>query len=77
MLRRRLSSEPMTEPLTQVGEANGNHKLTEEQALLVFRLASEGHYSQRKLAAMFGVSQGAVSDIKHGRTWRHLTEEVA
>lgn len=45
--------------------------LTNRDVRTIRRRLSEG-VPQRRVAAAFGVSQGAVADIKHGRTWRHL-----
>jgi hypothetical protein len=74
MLRRRLLSEPKIDDYSQArpGEQNGHHVLCEVQVHLVYQLAKEGTYSQRELGKLFGLSQSAVSDIKHRRTWSHL-----
>lgn len=46
-------------------------KLTEDQALAVFRRSNAGE-APRDLAAEFNISMPTVSSIKHGRTWKHL-----
>jgi predicted DNA-binding protein YlxM (UPF0122 family) len=60
--------------LSHRGEENGRAVLTEQQALLIFRLSWEGHYSQREIAKMFQIGQRTVVDIKHRKTWSHLNE---
>jgi hypothetical protein len=60
------------EDISHPGEENGNHILYEPQVRLIFQLAKDGIYSQRELGRLFGISQSAVSDIKHRRTWSHL-----
>jgi predicted transcriptional regulator len=61
--------------LSHRGEENGRAILTSDQALLVYRLAMEGHYSQREIGELFAVSQSTVRDIKQRKTWSYLTEE--
>lgn len=51
------------------GEGNPNNKLTEAQA----REAKFGSCMGSELARRFGVSQTAISDIRTGRVWAHLT----
>lgn len=54
------------------GQDAGTSKLSSAQVLSVF-------YDQRaqsKIAAGLGVNQSTVSDIKNGRTWRHLTSNL-
>jgi hypothetical protein len=46
----------------------GNCKLTEEQAMAILR--QRGSYGS--LSREYGISRGAVADIKKRRTWRHL-----
>lgn len=55
------------------GASNGNSKITPEVAASIWH-ANDGLAA---IAARFGVSTGTVSDIKAGRTWRHLTKELA
>lgn len=43
-------------------------RLTEERVAEIRRLLDEG-LSQRKIASMFGVSQGHISDINRGKRW--------
>lgn len=54
------------------GERHGCAKLTAEQAGEIRLL--KGTLSQRKLAAMYGVSRRAVTFIHHGKTWRSVTQ---
>jgi transposase len=64
----------MSEALARPGEANPRAILTEEQVLLIYRLASERTYSQRQIAQMFQVGQRTVVDILQKKTWRCLWE---
>ena len=47
-----------------------NDKLTREQALEIRHMAVEGHFNQRDIGDMFGVTQCTVSRIKTGSIWR-------
>lgn len=63
----------MHKPDGRAGTGNGNHRLTEEQAVSIY-------LSQDKLvvlAALHGVGTTAVSDIINRKTWRHATEGLA
>ena len=50
------------------GEDNGAAKLREVDVRSIRRLLNKG-VTQRSIAARFGVSQGAISDIKLGKKW--------
>jgi hypothetical protein len=52
------------------GERQGQAKLSEDDVRQILALA--GKVSQRKLAAMFGVTQTAVFYIHQGRNWAHV-----
>ena len=54
------------------GEANGQAKLTDEQALEMIARYEAGGVAQRELAAEYGVSQTIVSLIVNRKIWRHL-----
>lgn len=54
------------------GENNGQAKLTEDEVRQIRRLLAEGHHTQDQIGDMFGVTRGAVKQIKHGKTWRYL-----
>lgn len=49
------------------GEGHPQCKLTDGQAEQIKALAQKGTVSQRRIAAMFGISQAHVSEIKNGR----------
>jgi hypothetical protein len=53
------------------GDTCGKSKLRTEQVLEI--LASS--LSQHALSLRFGVGETAVANIRHGRTWKHLTGE--
>ena len=52
----------------QVGENNGNVKLTEKKVLKIKKLLKEG-LSQTKMAKMFDVDISTISRINTGRLW--------
>jgi hypothetical protein len=54
------------------GDRNGKSKLAERQIPEVRRMVAAGMYS-REIAAVYGVSVTAISNIKSGRTWSWLT----
>jgi hypothetical protein len=58
------------------GHQNPSAVLSEDEAREILKLALSGDLSQREIGEMFGVSETAVWDIKHGRTWKHLWEEA-
>jgi hypothetical protein len=58
------------------GEANGNSKLTPKRVQQIRDNVALG-FSQRAVAAHFGLSQATVSDICAGRMWAHLPDEPA
>jgi hypothetical protein len=54
------------------GPSNGKARLTEDQVLEILFSPDSG----ASLARRFGVSSGAVNDIRKGRTWVHLRKQV-
>ena len=50
------------------GEGHGMAKLNSEKVWFIRGSKS----STTELAAFFKVSKGAIRDVRHGRTWRHL-----
>lgn len=54
------------------GVRNGQHKLTEDVVRKARELYASGNYTQKQLAAMFGVSQTTMGDAVHGWTWQHV-----
>jgi hypothetical protein len=54
------------------GERCGAHKLTDASVRAVIYLGGTKMFSQQKIAEMFGVRQGSISDILLHKTWRHL-----
>lgn len=54
------------------GEEHGQAKLTERQALDIRAHYATGRWTQRPLAAKFGISQQLVSFIVNGKRWKHL-----
>ena len=58
------------------GTGSGTAKLTDEKALEIYALAHNSDLSQKEIADMFGVKQSAVSSIKRGDSWVHVTKHV-
>ena len=54
------------------GEKNKQHKVTVNQVIIIRRMYAERKIAQKDLAAMFGISQHAISDIVNGATWRDI-----
>ncbi|TBY60162.1 hypothetical protein E0H46_31835 [Rhizobium leguminosarum bv. viciae] len=52
------------------GERNGNANLTESDVREI--IAIKGTVPQRKIAAMFGVTRGAINSIYTGKSWAWL-----
>ena len=57
---------------TALGERHGRSKLKEEKVRLVKALIREGH-PLTAISAQTGIKRTTLSDIKHGRTWTHVT----
>ncbi len=57
---------------TAKGEGHGEAVLTEKQVIEIRSLFASGAYSQKSLAAMFGVVKGTIFYIVRGITWRHV-----
>lgn len=53
------------------GERNYNAQLTADDVREIRRRYARGE-SQRSLARSYGVSQGSVWGVVHGKTWRHV-----
>jgi hypothetical protein len=54
------------------GASNSQAKLTDDQVREIKQRLSDGEKG-RALAARFGVGEAVISNIKNGRTWRHIT----
>ena len=48
-------------------------KLNAEQVLEIRALLAEGSLCDRLIGERFGVSAGTIQNIKHGRSWHHVT----
>lgn len=59
------------------GEGNASHKLTETQAAEIATLYATGQYSQRELAARFGVKHPTIGRILRGQDWKHVEKTDA
>ena len=54
------------------GEDNGNSKLTLDEIVEIKELLASGKYFHREIAAMYGISRPAVTDINKGKTWKRI-----
>lgn len=60
----------------QIGEKNGQAKLTEKEAREIFSM--KGSLSQKEIGKIFGVSQGTVFLIHHKLMWAWIhKKEIA
>ena len=55
------------------GENHSRSKLSEADVLNICTLLESGRLRHREIAIIYGVKEGAISSIKLGRTWNHLT----
>lgn len=51
------------------GSKNGNAKINQFQARVIFHLATWGNISQEAIGLIFGIHHCSVSRIKYGRQW--------
>ena len=54
------------------GENHPRAVLTEQKVIKIRELINEGNLTLTEIAKMFGVYRTTISDIKHGRTWKHI-----
>lgn len=59
----------------QTGSRNGAAKLSELEVVQIKRLLRSGTY-QRLIAEEFNVSRGAILNIKRGKSWSFIKEEI-
>lgn len=57
------------------GESHYRAKITEETVKEVLRLRKEKGYGSRKIAKIIGITNGTVSGILYGRTWKHIKKD--
>lgn len=55
----------------EIGENATNNKIMESDAKRILELVNTD-LSQRQIADMYGVDQSTISDIKRGKSWKHL-----
>jgi len=55
------------------GEKNFSSKLTKKKVKVVLHLLEGGHFTQRQIGAMFGVSNSTISMIAVGDNWKHVS----
>ena len=56
----------------QYGEKHGNAKLTNADVIAIRSLYARGTFTQRRLGALFHVSQTVVGDIVRRQAWPHI-----
>ena len=56
---------------TPKGSKNGHAKLDEDKVKQIRQLLSNGTH-QRDIAKLMGVTQPRISEVKNGRTWKHV-----
>ena len=54
-------------------QASGRPVLTEAVVREIKQLLADGEIRSAEIARRFGITPGAVSSIKHGRNWAHVT----
>ena len=60
---------------TKKGENHPLSILTEKAVIKIWKFLNEGILSQRKIAKLFGVCHQQISNIKLGKTWKHIKIE--
>lgn len=61
---------------TPKGEKSGKATLTNETAIKIFKAAKSGHVFDKDIAKMFNTTRAVVAQIKHRRSWAHLTKDL-
>lgn len=70
-----MSNKGRSVPAICNGENNGRAKLTEGQVIQIRAITGLTH---REISDMFGIKRGSVTNIRLGKTWKHLlTKENA
>lgn len=59
-----------------VGENNSRALLTEKDVRNIYLLVQDGHLTSEQIAKVYDVSKGAIEDIRKGKTWKHLYNEM-
>jgi hypothetical protein len=54
------------------GQSNGRAMLTDSKVREIRRLLAACRHTGREIGNMFGVSEYIISDIKRGKSWRHV-----
>lgn len=63
--------------VTQRGENNPGHKLTNETVLEIRRTYKKGVFGFKSICKKFGISFGVAQRIIYRKSWSHLTDEAA
>jgi len=54
------------------GENHPQSILTEKDVIEIIKLCNEGNLTQKEIGELFGVSRDIISDIKTGKSWKHI-----
>jgi predicted DNA-binding protein YlxM (UPF0122 family) len=63
--------------LGNIGENNGNAKITEEQAKSIISLMEKNELTQIQISNQTGISIPTIKQIKAGKNWKHLSNNIA
>lgn len=58
-----------------IGSLNGKSKLIEKDVILICSLLNQNLFTYTEIAKKFNVTYKAISHIKNGRNWRHISEK--
>lgn len=56
------------------GELHGRAKLTEKQAVIVYKLCQKGNFSKIRIGQRFGITRHQVQNIASQRQWKHISK---
>jgi DNA-binding XRE family transcriptional regulator len=57
------------------GSKHGKAKLNEEKVLEIQKLLAEKNLTQKEIGKKYGVHEQAISEIKRGKNWSHVTDK--
>ncbi len=57
------------------GENSNFHKLTDANVLFI--RSNQNSFTGKKFSEMFSVTEGAISKVLNGKTWKHLLEPIS
>lgn len=63
-------------PKTQIGSKNANSKLNEDERDAIIQMINCGFRNKDIVKSYPLISNGLITEIKSGRTWRHLQDKI-